>query len=211
MKSHRHESINSKRNKKDLNVWTMAEKNPPKNIVRSGIRTHAWRTRLRPERSALDRSAILTSEDSYHKFNTWSQAHLKSRSRFISGILYASCLLLKYTIKVTVTITTRNGENSLNLTIRAAYSEQHVNTSLQFRQSASLGPVSIFWSSRRGSSKSHCWVNSNHNNKLTNYQNCENIGTNYVRGRWIKKTFDSFHDSHNQNRRSSVRRLPASR
>ena len=29
-------------------------------IVRSGIRTHAWRTRLRPERSALDRSAILT-------------------------------------------------------------------------------------------------------------------------------------------------------
>ena len=28
--------------------------------VRSGIRTHAWRTRLRPERSALDRSAILT-------------------------------------------------------------------------------------------------------------------------------------------------------
>ncbi len=31
-----------------------------KQIVRSGIRTHAWRTRLRPERSALDRSAILT-------------------------------------------------------------------------------------------------------------------------------------------------------
>ena len=30
-------------------------------LVRSGIRTHAWRTRLRPERSALDRSAILTS------------------------------------------------------------------------------------------------------------------------------------------------------
>ena len=29
-------------------------------LVRSGIRTHAWRTRLRPERSALDRSAILT-------------------------------------------------------------------------------------------------------------------------------------------------------
>jgi hypothetical protein len=32
-----------------------------KKCVRSGIRTHAWRTRLRPERSALDRSAILTS------------------------------------------------------------------------------------------------------------------------------------------------------
>ena len=33
---------------------------PWKLFVRSGIRTHAWRTRLRPERSALDRSAILT-------------------------------------------------------------------------------------------------------------------------------------------------------
>ena len=31
-----------------------------KQFVRSGIRTHAWRTRLRPERSALDHSAILT-------------------------------------------------------------------------------------------------------------------------------------------------------
>ena len=29
--------------------------------VRSGIRTHAYKSRLRPERSALDRSAILTS------------------------------------------------------------------------------------------------------------------------------------------------------
>ena len=28
--------------------------------VRSGIRTHAYMSRLRPERSALDRSAILT-------------------------------------------------------------------------------------------------------------------------------------------------------
>ena len=34
-----------------------------KKFVRSGIRTHAWRTRLRPERSALDRSAILTYGD----------------------------------------------------------------------------------------------------------------------------------------------------
>ena len=34
-----------------------------KDFVRSGIRTHAWRTRLRPERSALDRSAILTTQD----------------------------------------------------------------------------------------------------------------------------------------------------
>ena len=31
-----------------------------KTLVRSGIRTHAHRSGLRPERSALDRSAILT-------------------------------------------------------------------------------------------------------------------------------------------------------
>ena len=30
-------------------------------FVRSGIRTHAYKSRLRPERSALDRSAILTT------------------------------------------------------------------------------------------------------------------------------------------------------
>ena len=41
-----------------------------KKYVRSGIRTHAWRTRLRPERSALDRSAILTwYELSYQKLD----------------------------------------------------------------------------------------------------------------------------------------------
>ena len=34
-------------------------------IVRSGIRTHAYKSRLRPERSALDRSAILTSVTLY--------------------------------------------------------------------------------------------------------------------------------------------------
>ena len=33
-----------------------------KSFVRSGIRTHAHRSGLRPERSALDRSAILTVE-----------------------------------------------------------------------------------------------------------------------------------------------------
>ena len=32
-----------------------------KGFVRSGIRTHAHRSGLRPERSALDRSAILTT------------------------------------------------------------------------------------------------------------------------------------------------------
>ena len=34
-----------------------------KPFVRSGIRTHAYRCRLRPERSALDRSAILTMKN----------------------------------------------------------------------------------------------------------------------------------------------------
>ena len=32
-----------------------------RDIVRSGIRTHAYKCRLRPERSALDHSAILTA------------------------------------------------------------------------------------------------------------------------------------------------------
>ena len=37
--------------------------------VRSGIRTHAQRAGLRPERSALDRSAILTCKTSnLHQF-----------------------------------------------------------------------------------------------------------------------------------------------
>ena len=39
-----------------------------KNNVRSGIRTHAYKSRLRPERSALDRSAILTSWDMLWKY-----------------------------------------------------------------------------------------------------------------------------------------------
>ena len=34
-----------------------------KYFVRSGIRTHAHRSGLRPERSALDRSAILTMKN----------------------------------------------------------------------------------------------------------------------------------------------------
>ena len=36
--------------------------NEEKEIVRSGIWNHAQKTGLRPERSALDRSAILTSD-----------------------------------------------------------------------------------------------------------------------------------------------------
>ena len=43
-------------------------------IVRSGIRTHAGRIRLRPERSALDRSAILTFSDKcYSLLLCWLQ------------------------------------------------------------------------------------------------------------------------------------------
>ena len=42
--------------KRIVGLWERGEKK----YVRSGIRTHAGRTRLRPERSALDRSAILT-------------------------------------------------------------------------------------------------------------------------------------------------------
>ena len=38
----------------------LAVKKNKKTFVRSGIRTHAPRKRLRPERSALDHSAILT-------------------------------------------------------------------------------------------------------------------------------------------------------
>ena len=38
-----------------------------KKIVRSGIRTHAYKSRLRPERSALDHSAILTYISTAHK------------------------------------------------------------------------------------------------------------------------------------------------
>ena len=44
----------------DIEVDLRMQKWLEKASVRSGIRTHAWRTRLRPERSALDRSAILT-------------------------------------------------------------------------------------------------------------------------------------------------------
>ena len=38
-----------------------------KHVVRSGIRTHAHRSGLRPERSALDRSAILTMKKTSSK------------------------------------------------------------------------------------------------------------------------------------------------
>ena len=41
-----------------LHVLTILTKS--KYVVRSGIRAHAYKSRLRPERSALDRSAILT-------------------------------------------------------------------------------------------------------------------------------------------------------
>ena len=38
----------------------MSDETKQKDFVRSGIRTHAHRSGLRPERSALDLSAILT-------------------------------------------------------------------------------------------------------------------------------------------------------
>ena len=38
--------------------------------VRSGIRTHAHESGLRPERSALDRSAILTCGATHHPLPT---------------------------------------------------------------------------------------------------------------------------------------------
>ena len=41
-------------------AWLQKEDQKKMSYVRSGIRTHAYRSRLRPERSALDRSAILT-------------------------------------------------------------------------------------------------------------------------------------------------------
>ena len=44
-----------------LNKTLVGKKDRVKTYVRSGIRTHAHRSGLRPERSALDRSAILTA------------------------------------------------------------------------------------------------------------------------------------------------------
>jgi hypothetical protein len=50
-------------------VFEAQQKKRLKICVRSGIRTHAFRRRLRPERSALDRSAILTCLDYEDMFN----------------------------------------------------------------------------------------------------------------------------------------------
>ena len=49
-----------------------------KKFVRSGIRTHAHRSGLRPERSALDHSAILTNADKiFHISHTQTTECLK--------------------------------------------------------------------------------------------------------------------------------------
>ena len=40
-------------------------------FVRSGIRTHAHRSGLRPERSALDRSAILTGAPDAERYHIY--------------------------------------------------------------------------------------------------------------------------------------------
>ena len=45
-------------------------------FVRSGIRTHAYKSRLRPERSALDRSAILTRTGLQVKFLVRKESYL---------------------------------------------------------------------------------------------------------------------------------------
>ena len=51
----------------------------PKLFVRSGIRTHAHRSGLRPERSALDRSAILT-----RYWNVGMGTKLLSKASYVS-------------------------------------------------------------------------------------------------------------------------------
>ena len=51
-------------------------------VVRSGIRTHIYKSRLRPERSALDRSAILTCTWSIAKFVLFLSTTFKSCSPF---------------------------------------------------------------------------------------------------------------------------------
>ena len=53
-------------------------------FVRSGIRTHAWKTRLRPERSALDRSAILT----------WHMLEVRMFISFTLGIVSLQFMIL---------------------------------------------------------------------------------------------------------------------
>ena len=56
----RHSAISVNRTVVKATIWekTKEKKN---STVRSGIRTHAHRSGLRPERSALDLSAILTT------------------------------------------------------------------------------------------------------------------------------------------------------
>ena len=58
------------------------EKFTGKVTVRSGIRTHAYKSRLRPERSALDRSAILTPISKCHCFT------INSYSKGVTAVRY---------------------------------------------------------------------------------------------------------------------------
>ena len=51
-----------------VQVMWLLSKQEKKKTVRSGIRTHAYNSRLRPERSALDRSAILTCDSITTKY-----------------------------------------------------------------------------------------------------------------------------------------------
>ena len=72
-----------------------------RNIVRSGIGTHAWRTRLRPERSALDCLVILTfTEVEFER---------------LSSILYCCILRLKNDIMSGVGFESKPGEPDCDL------------------------------------------------------------------------------------------------
>ena len=55
-----------------------------KNTVRSGIRTHAHRSGLRPERSALDHSAILTLEG-YPYTVTFQMLNIQTKKQKVSA------------------------------------------------------------------------------------------------------------------------------
>ena len=81
---------------------------PPtrKRFVRSGIRTHAWRTRLRPERSALDRSAILTC------YSVELNVHHRRQENVWSNVMYN--LHLKYCGPGKLSFRIRNTVNILN-------------------------------------------------------------------------------------------------
>ena len=63
-------------------------------VVKSGIRTHAYKSRLRPERSALDRSAILTCTWPEAKSFVINESHFAKLWTFLStDNVIGSCIL----------------------------------------------------------------------------------------------------------------------